>query len=85
MKKTIHPQSRDVVFTDVSSQDSFLISSTMTSNEIIQWIDGNTYPHIKVDISNMSHPFFSGQERKTTAQSRAELFKKKYGSYQRLN
>lgn len=78
MKKMIHPQTYDVVFTDVSSQESFLTTTTMTSNETILWTDGKTYPHIKVDISNSSHPFFSGKERKLDAESRAEKFKKKY-------
>ena len=78
MKKMIHPQTYDVVFTDVSSKESFLTTTTMTSSETIEWTDGKTYPHIKVDISSTSHPFFSGKERKNNTESRAETFKKKY-------
>ena len=81
MKKNTHPETHEVVFTDVSTQDSFLTTTTMTSNETIQWVDGKTYPHIKVDISSHSHPFFTGRERQAHTESQAAKFKKKYEKY----
>ena len=81
MKKQIHPHTQDVVFTDVSTNDSFLTTTTMTSNETIVWTDGKTYPHIKVDISRHSHPFYTGEERQTHSESQATKFKKKYEKF----
>ena len=70
MKKEIHPeQYRMVVFKDMSNGISFLSRSTAASKETVKWEDGNEYPLIKLEISNTSHPFFTGQkvlDRKST-------------------
>ena len=52
MKKNLHPTVRQVVFKDVSSDFSFLGTSTMNSKETIKWEDGKSYPLIKVEISS---------------------------------
>ena len=78
MKKDIHPKYQPVVFLDSSSQDKFLIRSTMTSKETIKWEDGNEYPLIKVDISSYSHPFYTGQMKYVDTAGRVEKFQKKY-------
>ena len=46
MKKNLHPTVRQVVFKDVSSDFSFLGTSTMDSKETIKWEDGKNYPLI---------------------------------------
>ena len=61
MKKDIHPQYREVVFQDTSSDFKFLTRSTMSSNETITWEDGKTYPVIKIEVSSASHPFYTGK------------------------
>ena len=62
MKKDIHPKSyRYVVFKDMSNGESFLSRSTANSKETVKWEDGNEYPVIKLEISNTSHPFFTGK------------------------
>ena len=79
MEKNIHPKVHQVVFKDVSSDFSFLGTSTMDSKEIIKWEDGKSYPLIKVEISSASHPFFTGNQRVLDTEGRIGRFKKKYG------
>ena len=54
MKKEIHPEYKEVVFHDTQSDYKFLTKSTMTSKEEIKWEDGNTYPLVKLEISDKS-------------------------------
>ena len=53
MKADIHPNYRDVVFHDVTSDFKILTRSTMATKETIQWEDGNEYPLVKVEISRL--------------------------------
>jgi large subunit ribosomal protein L31 len=78
MKEGIHPKYLPVVFYDVSSDYKFLSASTKTSNETIQWEDGNTYPLIKVEISSASHPFYTGKQKTADAGGRVDKFNKRY-------
>src|SRR5699024_12349507 len=63
MKKDIHPEYKKVVFLDTSSNFKFLSGSTQSSDETIEWEDGNTYPLIRVEISSDSHPFYTGKQK----------------------
>lgn len=79
MKKGIHPTSyRLVVFKDMSNGHTFITRSTAPSKETIKWEDGNEYPLIKMEISNTSHPFFTGQNILVDTAGRIDKFKKKY-------
>jgi large subunit ribosomal protein L31 len=78
MKKHLHPTVRQVVFKDVSSDFSFLGTSTLDSKESIKWEDGKNYPLIKIEISSASHPFFTGKQRVLDPEDRIDRFKKKY-------
>lgn len=78
MKKDIHPDYKEVVFKDVSSDYVLLTKSTVHTKETIEY-NGKTYPMVKVDISSGSHPFFTGQQRLLDTEGRAEKFMKKYG------
>jgi large subunit ribosomal protein L31 len=79
MKKGIHPeQYRLVIFKDMSNGHQFLTRSTAPSKEMVKWEDGNEYPLIKMEISNMSHPFFTGQNILVDTAGRIDKFKKKY-------
>ena len=64
MKKDVHPENyRFVVFQDLSCDYSFLTRSTkVETKETIKWEDGNEYPLYKLEISNKSHPFFTGKQ-----------------------
>ena|SRR5205085_623712 len=62
MKKDLHPGNyRYVVFKDMSNGYSFLSRSTAATKETVKWEDGNEYPLVKLEISNTSHPFFTGK------------------------
>lgn len=79
MKKEIHPKSyRYVVFKDMSNGNAFLSRSTANTRETIQWEDGNEYPLVKLEISNTSHPFFTGQKMLVDTAGRIDKFKKRY-------
>ena len=79
MKKGLHPENyRYVVFKDMSNGDSFLSRSTTASKETVKWEDGNEYPLIKLEISNTSHPFFTGQKMLVDTAGRIDKFNKKY-------
>ncbi len=78
MKADIHPQYREVVFHDVTSDFKFLTRSTLASKESVKWEDGNEYPLIKVEISSATHPFYTGQNRVVDTAGRIDKFKKRY-------
>ena len=51
-----------VVFKDMSNGTTFLSKSTaVTSETVIFEEDGQEYPVIKLEISNTSHPFYTGK------------------------
>lgn len=79
MKKDIHPQYRQVVFQDLSSDFAFLTRSTMRTRDTIKWEDGNEYPLCKVEVSSKSHPFFTGKQRVASSGGRVDQFHKRYG------
>jgi len=78
MKKGIHPEYKEVVFHDTSSDIKFLTRSTQSPKETIKWEDGKEYPVIKVEISSASHPFFTGKKLFVDTAGRVEKFQKKY-------
>ena len=75
MKAGIHPEYREVVFQDVTSDLKILTRSTLSSKETVKWEDGNEYPLIKVHISSASHPFFTGEEKIIDTEGRVDRFK----------
>ena len=79
MKQGIHPDYRDVVFQDLSSDFKFLTRSTIQAKETIKWEDGNEYPLVKVEISSKSHPFYTGKHKLTDSGGRVDKFRQKYG------
>jgi len=78
MKTGIHPDYKEVVFLDTSSDFKFLTKSTMSSKETIKWEDGNEYPLIKIEVSSASHPFYTGKKMFVDTAGRVEKFNKKY-------
>jgi large subunit ribosomal protein L31 len=78
MKKGIHPEYREVVFLDTSSDHKFLTKSTIQTNETIKWEDGNEYPLVKVEVSSASHPFFTGKKLYVDTAGRVEKFNRRY-------
>lgn len=79
MKKGIHPESyRFVVFKDMSNEYTFLSRSTVNTKDTIVWEDGKEYPLVKLEISNTSHPYFTGKMKLIDTAGRIDKFKKKY-------
>lgn len=79
MKKDIHPKNyRFVVFKDFSCDYSFISRSASPTKETIVWEDGKEYPLVKLEISSMSHPFFTGKMKFIDSAGRIDKFKKKY-------
>ena len=78
MKADIHPEYREVVFQDVTSDFRFLTRSTLSSKETVKWEDGNEYPLIKIEISSASHPFYTGQNKVMDTSGRIDKFKRRY-------
>jgi len=83
MKKDIHPKNyRLVVFKDMSNDYAFITRSTVNTKETIKWEDGNEYPLVKLEISNKSHPFFTGKMKLVDTAGRVDKFRSRYKKFQ---
>ncbi|MBL7110730.1 MAG: type B 50S ribosomal protein L31 [Bacteroidales bacterium] len=79
MKKGIHPENyRMVVFKDMSNGYTFMTRSTASSRETIKMEDGKDYPLIKLEISNTSHPFYTGKMKLVDTAGRVDKFMNRY-------
>ena len=80
MKQGIHPDNyREVAFKDMSNGDVFVSRSTIATKETID-IKGKTYPLAKMEISNTSHPFYTGKSNLVDTAGRVDKFKSRYGN-----
>jgi len=78
MRKDIHPKEyRLVVFKDISNDISFITRSTVNTKETVKWEDGNEYPLVKLEISNTSHPFYTGKIKLVDTTGRVDKFRQK--------
>ena len=82
MKKEIHPENyRPVAFKDMSNDYTFITKSCAETKETITLEDGNEYPLVKLDISYMSHPFFTGVQQFVDTAGRIDKFKTRYSKH----
>ena len=82
MKKEIHPKDfRMVVFKDMSNGHTFITRSTAQSKEKIKMDDGVEYPLIKLEISNTSHPFYTGKMKLVDSAGRVDKFMNRYKTH----
>lgn len=80
MKKNLHPENyRFVVFKDMSNEYAFLGRSCADTKDTITWEDGNEYPLVKLEISHMSHPFYTGKMKLVDTAGRVDKFRSRYG------
>lgn len=79
MKQGIHPEYRNVVFQDLSSDFAILTRSTIESKESITWTDGNEYPLVKLEVSSQSHPFYTGKQHILQTAKQVDKFRQRYG------
>ncbi len=81
MKKDIHPSNyRKVVFRDLSIEKNFITHSCAETKDTIE-IDGVEYPLVKLEISSMSHPFFTGKMKFVDTAGRIDKFNKKFAKF----
>ena len=64
MKPNIHPQYREVAFTDMSIGKTFIIRSTADA----------------LDTSSESHPFYTGAQTRIVEAGRVEKFRQKFAA-----
>ena len=78
MKKDIHPKNyRLVAFKDMSNDFTFITRSTANSRETIE-LEGTQYPLIKLEISNTSHPFYTGKMKLVDTAGRVDKYMNRY-------
>jgi large subunit ribosomal protein L31 len=78
MKKGIHPENyRLVAFKDMSNEQVFITKSTVATRETIT-VDGVEYPVVKVEISNTSHPFYTGKMKLVDTAGRVDKYLNRY-------
>lgn len=76
MKENLHPTNyRPVVFKDMSNDYAFITRSCADTKETIVWEDGNEYPVVKLEISNTSHPFYTGKFKMVDTAGRIDKFR----------
>ncbi len=79
MKQGIHPESyRLVAFKDMSNDHVFITRSCANTKETIE-VEGVEYPVVKVEISNTSHPFYTGKMKLVDTAGRVDKFYSRYG------
>ena len=79
MKQGIHlANHRPVVLKDMSNGDMFLSRSTCKTTETVEF-EGETYPVVKLEISNTSHPFYTGKSKLVDTAGRVDKFMSRYG------
>jgi large subunit ribosomal protein L31 len=79
MKEGIHPDDyRYVVFKDMSNDHAFRTRSCAQTKDTIKWEDGNEYPLVKLEISNTSHPFYTGKMKLVDTAGRVDKFRNRY-------
>jgi len=79
MKKGIHPATyRLIAFKDMSNGYTFVTRSTVNTRETVTLEDGVEYPLVKVEISNTSHPFFTGKMKLVDTAGRVDKYMSRY-------
>ncbi len=62
MKEGIHPNYREVLFSDLSNGFKFVTRSCVNTKEM-ETFEGKEYPLFKLDTSSESHPFYTGTQK----------------------
>ena len=78
MKPEIHPDYHDVIFVDSATGSEWTSRSTVTSAETRE-VEGVEVPVVRLEISAVSHPFWTGTQRELDADGKIDRFRKRYG------
>ncbi len=65
----------------MSNGEAFLCRSCANTKETMTWEDGNEYPLVKLEISNTSHPFYTGKLQLVDTAGRVDKFRNRYGKH----
>lgn len=79
MKPDIHPDYHKVLFIDSATGSEWTSRSTLTSKETRD-VDGEEVPVVRLEISSVSHPFWTGTMRELDTDGKIERYRKRYGS-----
>ena len=79
MKPEIHPDYHKVIFVDSATGSEWVSRSTATSKET-RPLDGEEDPVIRLEISSISHPFWTGKMRELDTDGKIDRFRKRYGA-----
>jgi len=79
LQPNIHPNYQKVVFHDTAADTYFLVGSTIKTERTIEY-EGNKYPYVTIDISSVSHPFYTGEQRVAKKDGRISKFKHRFGN-----
>ena len=83
MKNAIHPETyRLVAFKDMSNDAVFITRSCAKTKETIVY-EGVEYPVVKLEISNTSHPFYTGKMKLVDTAGRVDKFYQRYANKKR--
>ncbi|MCH9633918.1 MAG: 50S ribosomal protein L31 type B [Chlamydiae bacterium] len=77
MKKNTHPDYKDVLFVDTSSNAKFVCGSTLQTKETAEH-EGKEYPVLYVSVSSDSHPTYTGNTKFVDTEGRVDKFRKRY-------
>lgn len=80
MKPDIHPEYREVVFEDSGGGQSWVCRSTIkTDRTTVLEPGGKEYPHVLLDVSMYTHPYYTGNMTIVDSAGRVERFNKRFG------
>lgn len=78
MKAGIHPENyRIVAFKDMSNDVVFLTRSCAETKDTLVH-EGVEYPLVKMEISNTSHPYYTGKMKLVDTAGRIDKFRNRY-------
>jgi large subunit ribosomal protein L31 len=79
VKEGIHPEYHKVLYVDSATGEEWLSRSTLGSQEKRD-IDGEQVPVIRLEISAVSHPFWTGKLRSLDSDGKIDRFRRRYGN-----
>lgn len=83
MRKDIHPDNyRLVAFRDMSNGETWLGKSCADTRDTAE-VEGVEYPLIKLEISNTSHPFYTGKVKLVDTAGRVDKFRNRYSKFKK--
>ena len=66
------------VFKDISCDYAFISKSCIETKDTITMEDGVEYPLIKLEISHMSHPYYTGKMKLIDTAGRVDKYRSRF-------